>query len=166
MRAEPHGRPAPWSGRRVGTAVLLGAALLAGCGACGEGSPDTSAGPAAPADTLVQTLDGTRYVSLRERHRLGGDDTDDASFYLVRAAALGAGGEVFVLDGGNHRVFVFGPEGTLLRAFGREGQGPGEFQRARHLAVRGDSVLVTDSGNRVHLFRTDGTLDHTRVHLE
>lgn len=148
-------------GRRRAAWVLAALAL-----GCQDGGRTAATVVTAPADTLVQTVDEARHVRLDEELRVGGADAAGASFYRVGGAAFGPGGDLIVLDAGNHRVTVFGPEGTLLRSFGGQGQGPGEFERAQYMAVRGDSILVTDSGNRVHLFRTDGTLVHTRIHRE
>lgn len=47
------------------------------------------------------------------------------------------------------RVKFFDPDGSFLRAVGRRGQGPGEFQTTNHiLLLENDSVEVYDLGNR------------------
>jgi hypothetical protein len=53
-----------------------------------------------------------------------------------------------VLNAGSNEVFEFDPSGRLAAAFGRPGQGPGEFGHVRDGWVRGDSVYVLDSLSR------------------
>lgn len=79
--------------------------------------------------------------------------------YRPTSVALGAGGEIFVVDAGNHRIVVFDQNGTALREFGREGQGPGEFLDPVVLAVTNDTVVVQDVLNRrFSFFDTAGNL--------
>ena len=62
----------------------------------------------------------------------------------VSSVALGPDGEVYVADGRNFEVRVFGLDGTHRRTFGREGEGPGEFQALSSLAWAGDLLLTMD----------------------
>jgi len=63
--------------------------------------------------------------------------------------AFAPDGELYLLEERNHRVEAFGRDGEFLRAFGREGQGPGEFRLPMTLAVTaGDEVAVWDFQNR------------------
>ena len=62
----------------------------------------------------------------------------------VTSVALGPDEEVFVADGLNREVRVFGLDGAHLRTFGREGEGPGEFQGIYSLAWAGDRLLTFD----------------------
>ena len=48
--------------------------------------------------------------------------------FTIRAVQVGAGGEIFVLDGKIGQVKVYGPDGRHLRTIGKKGQGPGELQ--------------------------------------
>jgi hypothetical protein len=67
-------------------------------------------------------------------------------------------GELYVLEERNHRVVVYGPDGAFRRAFGREGQGPGEFQLPMTLAVTAaGEVAVWDFQHAAYLlFTRDG----------
>jgi hypothetical protein len=63
--------------------------------------------------------------------------------------AFAPDGELYLLEERNHRVEAFGPDGEFLRAFGREGQGPGEFRLPMTLALTAaDEVAVWDFQNR------------------
>lgn len=68
-------------------------------------------------------------------------------------------GSFYVSDYGNHRIAVFDPSGEYVRAFGREGNGPGEFTTINELTIQGDLVHVYDVNNgRVNRFHRDGSL--------
>jgi tripartite motif-containing protein 71 len=77
--------------------------------------------------------------------------------------AIGPSGDVFVVTAGWMTTFgartvqVFSPDGTCLRRWGADGDGPGQFEGPLGAAVdaRGD-VFVTDMNNRVQRFRSDG----------
>lgn len=66
---------------------------------------------------------------------------------------------IYVSDAKNHRISVYGLEGTFLQSFGRRGTGPGEFNFPTYLWY--DKALgqlwVNDSGNfRFEWFNPDG----------
>jgi DNA-binding beta-propeller fold protein YncE len=75
----------------------------------------------------------------------------DALGELARpmGVALGPEGDLYVADSCNHRVEVFGPDGTPRRALGRSGTGPGEMRYPYGIAVdaRG-RVVVAEYGNQ------------------
>jgi hypothetical protein len=51
---------------------------------------------------------------------------------------------ITVLDAGSGEVRFFDREGTFLRSFGREGDGPGEFQFIRFAGLARDSIWIYD----------------------
>ena len=57
-----------------------------------------------------------------------------------------------------HRVVVLNADGSLVRFFGRDGTGPGEFKQPMGIACGpGGTVLVVDSGNgRVQVLDVGG----------
>ena len=77
-------------------------------------------------------------------------------------------GNVFVYcpQNAEHVFYKFDRHGAFLQAFGRKGQGPGEFQGGVYFKVlRNESgeeeLVVTDTGNsRLSYMGTDGTLIH------
>ncbi len=62
------------------------------------------------------------------------------------------------------RLFLLNPDGSVRRIIGREGNGPGEYQRITRLAIAADGrILVGDYGSgpgasRLTILRPDGSL--------
>jgi streptogramin lyase len=90
-------------------------------------------------------------------------DATDASpnpgtFFGPRAVAV-TDDEIYVVDTGNERVEVFGPDGSFKRAFGGKGSGPGQLSEPVGVTIGPDGlVYVADSGNgRISIFTQDGT---------
>jgi hypothetical protein len=66
-------------------------------------------------------------------------------------------GRIAIANEGSREVRVFGSDGAHIVTFGREGDGPGEFQRPYRLwRLPGDSMVVFDS-NHQRFSRFDGT---------
>ena len=60
---------------------------------------------------------------------------------------------------GNHRIVVFSQEGELVRNFGAQGRGKGEFNSPSGVAISPDDhhLYVSDQGNqRVQVFTLEG----------
>jgi hypothetical protein len=76
----------------------------------------------------------------------------------VQSAAFNAQGQLFILDGANHRVLVFDPAGKFVREIGGQGEGPGEITFATGIAVTQDGTLViADMGRAAFsIFAPDG----------
>ena len=69
-------------------------------------------------------------IELEELWRVGGDSEDEGEFFgVISDVAVGAGGDVFLLDQQLSEVKVFDADGEYLRTIGHEGEGPGEFRR-------------------------------------
>ncbi|MEX0891705.1 MAG: hypothetical protein WEB88_05995 [Gemmatimonadota bacterium] len=83
----------------------------------------------------------------------------DVPYLLHRVvnATLLADGSVAILDG-SAEVRLFDAEGTWVRSFGGEGDGPGELRRPQHLWPVGDSIAVYQgAGARLTVFPLDGS---------
>ena len=85
-------------------------------------------------------------------------DTDDQMIFEIRSVQVGAGGEIFVLDGKIGQIKVYGPGGRHLRTIGKKGQGPGELQSPTRMAMTPDGNLCfPDVGNnRVSTYSPEG----------
>ncbi len=95
--------------------------------------------------------------------RTKGDAGSGGKFIYPTDVAFDAAGRVFVSEyGGHDRVQVFTPAGKFLYAFGRFGEGPGEFNRPQSMVIEGDAVYITDACNhRIVVYKTDGTYVRT-----
>ena len=76
--------------------------------------------------------------------------------------AFGPGGEVFVAQGhgrGEPKVIKFDKDGNFIKAWGKKGTGPGEFDIAHSIAIDAKGLLyVADRNNqRIQVFDADGT---------
>ncbi len=75
----------------------------------------------------------------------------------VGIAFAGGRNELYVVDGDAHVVVRFNLNGRHVGTIGRRGSAPGEFNYPSHLCIRGDRLLVSDSGNfRVQLLDLEG----------
>ncbi|MCK5652877.1 MAG: hypothetical protein KAJ42_15925 [Gemmatimonadetes bacterium] len=94
------------------------------------------------------------------------DNLDDSLFRITWTGRLPSG-EVVAVSAGDHQLIVFDDRGRKLRAFGRQGEGPGEFSSpSSAVFLPGDSILVKDQykamvftveGGFVREFRVPGT---------
>lgn len=96
--------------------------------------------------------------------RIGAVD-GPAALSEVRNLAVGADGTLYVSQLAERTVRVFDASGRPVRRLGRSGRGPGEFSNPGRLALRGDTLWVSDFAlRRVSAFSTrDGRFlhDHT-----
>lgn len=148
--------------------LSFGAAFLFLCVACGGGELEF-------ADWMPPVDEGTPIfeyvgVSMEERQGkeigavedliLGADFTRlQEVFYQISGVVPDPSGNIYVLERGNNRVQVFDPEGTYLLTIGRQGEGPGEFNRPFYLALTGDQLVVRAATRRISIWNLDGTHD-------
>ena len=86
---------------------------------------------------------------------------DWEQFGNVRRVAFDGAGQLYVFDNQSDRVIVVGADGGFRRAFGRAGDGPGEFRSPDGFAVMRDGrVVMGDLGHRgYHIFGADGEFE-------
>lgn len=103
---------------------------------------------------VFETASGEHLFDIGER----GDDP--GNFNLARDIALGSGGRLYIVDGGNFRVQVFGIDGNYIGAFGSIGVSPGQFSRPKGIDTDPDgNVYVTDSAfGNFQIFDPEGQL--------
>lgn len=133
-------------------ALVVSAALhvsaLAVCAAEIVENPATPSGPR-------EVIRPTRVWAL------GGESERDEEFFgVVRRVAVGADGTAYLLDEQLHEVRGFDSGGALVVSFGREGGGPGEFNRPRDLFVLPDGRVGVVHGMpaRISTFGPDGSI--------
>ena len=124
--------------------------VLALCAACG-GNGDTDSEPA-----------HSTWITQAEYQF---DDAPEEEVFFSRPSvhADPARDRLFVLDWPNSQVTAWTPEGSLLLAVGRRGEGPGEFGTPQDLYVDADGTFSVreNLGARFTHFTADGELIET-----
>ena len=65
--------------------------------------------------------------------------------------------QIYLMDKSLKQILMFSMEGGFIRAFGRSGEGPGEFRYLYTMDVKNNLVACFDQGNfRITLFDTSG----------
>jgi hypothetical protein len=78
-------------------------------------------------------------------------------FGFVQGATLVGDTMIVLGDRENHQLRLFDSEGNLIRTFGRQGEGPGEYRYLYHFQRCGDSLHVSDIHRALwNVYSTDG----------
>lgn len=140
---------------RCAAALLL---AVIPCAACGAGQP-TVARPSVRDSAGITIIENRAAAwTETERWRVPGPPLVDIGvlerdslyqlFRVVDAARL-SDGRIVVANAGTSELRYYDAEGSHLRSAGRQGGGPGEFERIAWIeSVAGDSVLAYDAGLR------------------
>ncbi len=129
---------------------LLLCALLAACGDDGNGIADGAAG----------TLDGPDVIvtAFTEEVFTVGSMTGDAwdTFGSVRSVHFDALANLHVFDSQADQILVVGPDGSLIRTVGGQGEGPGEFGNVTSAIVGRDGSYTVMGFLTIDLLTPDG----------
>jgi sugar lactone lactonase YvrE len=136
--------------------------VLIGCGAPPIPSatvvPSTSR--SVPSATVSATETARPSLSIE---RIWGTSGNPNDFFLPSEIALDSQGNIYVIDGGNHRVQKYDKDGNFILMWGSQGSEDGQFlfnvPPAHYGAVtvdQADYVYVTDHFNRVQKFDSNG----------
>ena len=119
--------------------------------------------------SLPLTMRGS--LDLKSRYRSGsfilknatgfGEGTDwKTQFYnSFTDITVAADGSIFAASSRQHTIFKFDSKGSLIKSFGQEGQGPGDFNGPGELSILDGKYLVVGEyalGHRISLFDLDG----------
>ena len=88
----------------------------------------------------TQPPQGVQTVELEELWRAGGEE-DEVFFGFIGKVCCDEQDNIYILDSQVCQVYVYAPEGRLLRTLFREGDGPGEVRRPRNMALLGDGTV-------------------------
>jgi N-acyl-D-amino-acid deacylase len=102
------------------------------------------------------TSDGRLLMTLG-RKGVAGDGPD--TFNSPTDVAVAPNGDIFVADGHvNSRIVKFSPDGAFIKAWGKRGEAPGEFNVPHTLFFdsRGRLLVGDRSNRRIQLFDQDG----------
>jgi len=99
-------------------------------------------------------------ISIEEDLTIGLEiGTESQMFGYIRALILDTQDNIYVADSYELNISVYNPEGKFIREFGREGQGPGEFQTIDGMCwcPKDSHLYVTDRTNhRITCFSPEG----------
>ncbi len=92
----------------------------------------------------------------------------DYRFFRVRDAATLPDGRIAVANAGTNEVRLYGSDGRFLLATGREGKGPGEYERLTSVeSYRGDSIVTFDYwAGRVTVLDSSGAMGRVAPLME
>lgn len=103
---------------------------------------------------VFDAVDGKHLMDIGKR------GTGPGEFNLPRDVAIGLGGRLYVVDGGNFRIVVFDNEGRYLQSFGSVGKQYGQFARPKEIAIdpEGNVYVVDTAFGNFQIFNADGEL--------
>jgi DNA-binding beta-propeller fold protein YncE len=88
---------------------------------------------------------------------VGGADPDTSLQRPTGIALDRVARRIYVADTLRHQVLQFGMDGSLIRAIGKRGRGPGEFNFPTAVTISAGKVYVVDAMNfRIQAFTADG----------
>lgn len=114
--------------------------------------------------TIAETTGGPKYQGeLFEYEPIltlkGNPEIEESILFRSGQFTVDRDGYFFILDSGDKRIAVFDKEGSYVRSFGREGDGPGEFRSMRLQYLHEGIISIYDSrGRRTTRFQTNGEL--------
>ncbi len=116
-----------------------------------------------PRDPLYGEIE----FDLEEDLSIGNEEDENYMFYNVGMPAVDSKGNILVFERGNYRIQKFDKDGKYLQSIGRQGQGPGEFERPSSLLYLDieDNIYVEDSG-KIHVFNKNGEFRNTIILAE
>ena len=129
---------------------LLPLALLMACGDSGDGSATGTTGTLDGPDVIVNAV-------TEEVFTVGsvvGDTWD--TFGSVRSVHFDAQANLHIFDSQAEHIVVVGPDGSLIRTVGGQGEGPGEFGGATTAIVGRDGSYTVMGFSRIDLLEPDG----------
>jgi hypothetical protein len=128
--------------------AMVAVAIVAGC----SSGDQARSGPFVVRDSAGIQIATNSYepslLSLEEELRLGQlDGPEHLQFFRVGSVLVSRRGTVLVANLGTSEVREFSADGEYIGAFGRAGDGPGEFRRIALVVETGDTTVVLDGGN-------------------
>ncbi|MBD3278879.1 MAG: hypothetical protein GF388_11320 [Candidatus Aegiribacteria sp.] len=116
--------------------LLVGLVCLA-VAYCGGGSSDEPS-------SSNQTAEDVRQLSVADTIGVEMGDSSYVFGQIIEVAEDGEG-NVYVLDSSTMNIRKYSPDGIFIGSAGRQGTGPGEFQRPRCMTIlHNDDIAVSD----------------------
>ncbi|MCK4557792.1 MAG: NHL repeat-containing protein, partial [Candidatus Aminicenantes bacterium] len=103
-----------------------------------------------------EPLYGEILLELEEDLSIGREDDDDYLFYQPRNISVDDQRNIYILERGNHRIQKFDKDGQFLQTIGKDGQGPGEFERPYSLFLDKTNNIYVSDRRKIHFFNPAG----------
>ena len=129
---------------------LLLAALLVACDIAGDESATGAVGTLSGPDVIVRAVT----EEVFNVGSIAGDDWD--TFGNVRSVHFDAQANLHIFDSQADHVLVVGPDGSLVRTVGGQGEGPGEFGNVTTALVGRDGSYTVMGFTTIDLLEPDG----------
>jgi len=103
-----------------------------------------------------EPLYGEIELEIEEDLVLGSEKDENYMFYRVWDIAVNDRGDIYVLDSGKYRIQKYEKDGRYVQTIGRQGQGPGEFERPSGLYLDKKGNIYVLGLSKIHLFDRQG----------
>ena len=103
-----------------------------------------------------EPLFGEITLELEEDLVIGDSKRAEYMLFRIRSVDIDPKGNLYVFDLEDNKVRIYDRNGIFLRAFGRKGQGPGEFNTPSHVHVDWKSRICVLDADKIHLFDKSG----------
>lgn len=134
----------------------IGILVLAAAFGCVQ--PDSAGNPEVPAThPLLSDSKCGKCRIVAETLAVLGQETDTIAINEGATPVVDSRGRFYLLEEGGASVLVFGPDGRLMRSFGRAGAGPGEFRFISEIHVSTGDTLFVIGGGVLHVIAPDYT---------
>jgi sugar lactone lactonase YvrE len=122
----------------------------------------------------IETKDGIRIVHNEKEGKWGKNPelsieyvknignieslNENVLFYMPADIAFDSKDNIYILDSGNHRIQKFDANGKYLATFGRQGEGPGEFQYPISLDINPEGYIYISNpqNQRIQILKPNG----------
>lgn len=99
---------------------------------------------------------GEIIFDLEEDLSIGNESDQNYMFFRTGGIATDSQGNIYIVDGGNHRIQKFRSDGQFLQTIGRKGQGPGEFESPYDVWLDPEENIYVSEGRKIQIFNKDG----------
>lgn len=101
-------------------------------------------------------------IKFIENLSLGVEEGEEyLMFHSYLNVAVDSKLNIYILDRRNHRLLKFDKEGNFIWKAGKKGQGPGELQYPRNIALTPTEDIAVQDGSSIHFFDNNGSYEKT-----
>jgi hypothetical protein len=106
----------------------------------------------------AQAIEPPTTIKLDRLWLVSGDEEEEFFFGVLTEIACDDKGNVYLLDVQLHQVLIFSSTGEYIRSIGRQGEGPGEFNRPSDLFMTagGDVAVMQTQPGKIILLSPGG----------